>query len=111
MKNSAKISLGIAIGVALGAAIAYFSDKEKRDSFVDGVVTGADKAKDSLVEAYYEAKNKYYQYRDRLREESSIWRAKAGEMIDEGVEFAQRAGRKAEEKVEEFAEKAKEQLK
>lgn len=69
MKSEVKFGLGIAIGVALGAAIAYFSDKEKRNSFVDDVMTTADKARDSVVEGYYEAKAKYNQYRNKLRKE------------------------------------------
>ena len=67
MKSEVKFGLGIAIGVALGAAIAYFSDKEKRNSFVDDVMTTADKARDSVVEGYYEAK--YNQYRNKLKKE------------------------------------------
>ena len=69
MKSEVKFGLGIAIGVALGAAIAYFSDKEKRNSFVDDVMTTADKARDSVVEGYYEAKAKYNQYRNKLKKE------------------------------------------
>ena len=69
MKREVKFGLGIAIGVALGAAIAYFSDKEKRNSFVDDVMTTADKARDSVVEGYYEAKAKYNQYRNKLKKE------------------------------------------
>ena len=69
MKSEVKFGLGIAIGVALGAAIAYFSDKEKRNSFVDDVMTTADKARDSDVEGYYEAKAKYNQYRNKLKKE------------------------------------------
>ena len=69
MKSEVKFGLGIAIGVALGAAIAYFSDKEKRNSFVDDVMTTADKARDSVVEGYYEAKAKYIQYRNKLKKE------------------------------------------
>lgn len=69
MKSEVKFGLGIAIGVALGAAIAYFSDKEKRSSFVDDVMTTADKARDSVVEGYYEAKAKYNQYRNKLKKE------------------------------------------
>ena len=69
MKSEVKFGLGIAIGVALGAAIAYFSDKEKRNSFVDYVMTTADKARDSVVEGYYEAKAKYNQYRNKLKKE------------------------------------------
>ena len=69
MKSEVKFGLGIAIGVALGAAIAYFSDKEKSNSFVDDVMTTADKARDSVVEGYYEAKAKYNQYRNKLKKE------------------------------------------
>ena len=69
MKSEVKFGLGIAIGVALGAAIAYFSDKEKRNSFVDDVMTTADKARDSVVEGYQEAKAKYNQYRNKLKKE------------------------------------------
>ena len=69
MKTEVKFGLGIAIGVALGAAIAYFSDKEKRNSFVDDVMTTEDKARDSVVEGYYEAKAKYNQYRNKLKKE------------------------------------------
>ena len=69
MKSEVKFGLGIAIGVALGAAIAYFSDREKRNSFVDDVMTTADKARDSVVEGYYEAKAKYNQYRNKLKKE------------------------------------------
>ena len=69
MKSEVKFGLGIAIVVALGAAIAYFSDKEKRNSFVDDVMTTADKARDSVVEGYYEAKAKYNQYRNKLKKE------------------------------------------
>ena len=69
MKSEVKFGLGIAIGVALGAAIAYFSDTEKRNSFVDDVMTTADKARDSVVEGYYEAKAKYNQYRNKLKKE------------------------------------------
>ena len=69
MKSEVKFGLGIAIGVDLGDAIAYFSDKEKRNSFVDDVMTTADKARDSVVEGYYEAKAKYNQYRNKLKKE------------------------------------------
>ncbi len=71
MKDGFKFGLGVAIGAAIGAAIAYFADKEKRDNFVDSVSSAADKARDSVVEGYYEAKEKYYKYRDKLKRESS----------------------------------------
>lgn len=66
MKN-ARLGLGIAIGVAVGFGIAYFMDKEKRDSFMRDLRSTADRTKDSLLDNYYEAKEKYYSYRNKLK--------------------------------------------
>lgn len=71
MKSGVKFGLGIAIGMAVGAAIAYLADKDKREDLLDSVSTAADKARDSVVEGYYEAKEKYYKYRDRLKKEGA----------------------------------------
>ena len=48
--------LGILIGAAAGAAAAYFSDR---------------RARDSIVEGYYEAKDRYNRYRNKLTEETN----------------------------------------
>lgn len=61
-----KFALGILIGAALGAAAAYFADRNKRERFADDFSSTVDKARDSLVEGYYEAKDRYQQYRNRL---------------------------------------------
>ncbi|MBB6276278.1 YtxH domain-containing protein [Porphyromonas circumdentaria] len=86
MKGGFKFGLGVALGAAIGAAIAYFADKEKRDSFVDSVSSAADKARDSIVEGYYDAKEKYYKYRDKLKKESSQILKDVNERVNEGIE-------------------------
>lgn len=64
--NNGKFLLGMLIGAAAGAAAAYFADREKRERFADEVGSRVDKARDSLVEGYYEAKDRYNEYRHRL---------------------------------------------
>lgn len=68
MKN-VNLGLGIAIGVAIGLGIAYFSDKEKRDSFVSDIRSTADRTRDSFMEGYHDAKERYYNYRNKLKKE------------------------------------------
>lgn len=61
-----KFALGLLIGAAVGAAVAYLSDRNKRETFVDDLSSKVDRARDGLVEGYYEARNRYNQYRSRL---------------------------------------------
>ena len=58
MSSQGKFSLGLLVGLAIGAAAAYFADREKRTRFVEDINSTADKVKDSVVEGYYEAKNR-----------------------------------------------------
>ncbi|MDY5857987.1 MAG: YtxH domain-containing protein [Porphyromonas sp.] len=69
--NSGKFLLGILIGAAAGAAAAYFSDRSRRERFVDEVGSRVDRARDSLVEGYYEAKERYNEYRNRVSNTTS----------------------------------------
>lgn len=64
--GNGKFLLGVLIGAAVGAAAAYFADKSKRERFADDFSSTVDRARDSLVEGYYEAKDRYQQYRNRL---------------------------------------------
>ncbi|KGN67717.1 YtxH domain-containing protein [Porphyromonas sp. COT-239 OH1446] len=67
MANSnGRFALGLLIGAALGAAAAYFSDRNRREKFADDLSCTFDKAKDGLVESYYEAKDRYHNYRNKL---------------------------------------------
>ena len=66
MSSQGKFSLGLLVGLAIGAAAAYFADREKRTRFVEDINSTADKVKDSVVEGYYEAKNRYQKYRRKM---------------------------------------------
>ena len=55
--------LGLLLGAAAGAAAAYFSDRRHREVFADNV--------SSTVEGYYEAKERYNRYRNRLTDEAN----------------------------------------
>lgn len=67
MANSnGKFALGLFVGAFVGAAIAYLSDRDKRERLSDDLSCTFDKAKDGLVEGYYEAKERYQNYRDKL---------------------------------------------
>ena len=62
--------LGLFIGLAGGAAAAYFSDRRKREVFSDNVSSAVERTRDSIVEGYYEAKERYQRYRNKLTDEA-----------------------------------------
>lgn len=64
--SGGKFALGLLIGAAVGAAAAYFADRSRRERFADDFSSTVDRARDSIVEGYYEAKDRYSQYRNRL---------------------------------------------
>lgn len=73
MSNSCgggKFALGLILGAVVGAVATYFSDKQKRERFSEDFSAGVDRARDGIVEGYYEAKQKYQEYRDRLKGEA-----------------------------------------
>lgn len=71
MNSNVKFALGVAVGALAGALSAYFSDRNKRERFMDEVSSTADRVKDSVVEGYYDAKDKYLKYREKLVKETS----------------------------------------
>ena len=63
--------LGLLLGAAAGAAAAYFSDRRHREVFADNVSSTVERARDSIVEGYYEAKERYNRSRNRLTDEAN----------------------------------------
>lgn len=63
--------LGVLVGLAGGAAAAYFSDRRKREAFSDNVSSAVERTRDSIVEGYYEAKERYQRYRNKLTDETN----------------------------------------
>ncbi len=108
MRNSGKIALGIGIGLAVGSAIAYFADKKNRKAFVEGVSDLSEKTRDSIVEGYYEAKEKYFQYRDKLQRKAEAISDEAEALYEKGVKKAKELTNKAEDAIEKGVDKAKE---
>lgn len=81
--NSGKFALGLIIGGIIGAAAAYFSDKEKRERFGDDFSSTVDRTRDRLVEGYYEARDRYQQYRSRLSSETEQLIADVSQELDD----------------------------
>jgi len=52
-------------------AAAYFPDRRHREVFADNVSSTVERARDSIVEGYYEAKERYNRYRNRLTDEAN----------------------------------------
>ncbi len=81
MANSTgKFTLGLLLGAAAGVIATYFSDKEKRERFSEDFSEGVERAKDSLLENYEEAKVRYEKARKRLTKETK-------ELLDEAKEL------------------------
>ncbi|GAD04629.1 hypothetical protein HQ45_03940 [Porphyromonas crevioricanis] len=87
MQNQGKFTLGLILGAAAGAAIAYFLDETKRVRFVEGVSATAEKVQDSVVEGYYEAKDRYQKYRDKLARATRDLKSRVEEKAEEVEEF------------------------
>lgn len=64
--GSGKFALGLLLGAVFGAVAVYLSDKNKRETLVDDLSSTVDRTRDSLIEGYYEAKNRYNEYRERI---------------------------------------------
>ena len=69
--NNGKFFLGLLIGAVGGALATYFAERNKRESFANDLSSTLDRTRDSLVEGYYEAKDRYNEYRNRLSNRSA----------------------------------------
>ncbi len=78
--SSGKFTLGLLLGAVAGAAAAYFSDKDKRERFSEDFSEGVERAKDTLLDNYEEAKVRYEKARKRLMKETE-------ELIDDANEL------------------------
>ena len=101
MNNTGRIALGIALGAAIGAAITYLSDRDKRERLYDDLNTTADRTRDTLVEGYYDAKDKFETYRDKLMKRGEYLAEDLEEDFEDTVEKAKETVGKAKETVSE----------
>lgn len=122
MKNDGlKILLGVAIGTAIGAAIAYFSDEEKRNNFIDDVTDMKDSLQQKGQDMYYDARIKgrkakrdmsrymadmkdsamdaYGNAKDKMLRTKEDIEEKVSSSIDEAKESVEKASKEVKEEI------------
>ncbi|SPY35092.1 Gas vesicle protein [Porphyromonas cangingivalis] len=109
MRNDkVKLLLGIAIGTAIGAAIAYLSDDERRERLIDGVNDTADKMRENIKDAYYDARIRGRKAKRDLSRYMADMRGEAEDFYEDMKGRASRLARRGEEKFDEVVEKVEE---
>lgn len=76
------LCIGIIIGAALGAAATYLSNEKNRKNLCDNLKDVSDKAQDSLIEAYNNAKEQYNKYRNKLACQTEDYTSAIEEVLD-----------------------------
>ncbi|MDD7437232.1 MAG: YtxH domain-containing protein [Bacteroidales bacterium] len=108
--DGVKILIGVAIGTAIGAALAYFSDSQKRNQFIDDVSDYSDKVKNNVKDVYYDGKIRARKAKRDLSRYMADVKDEAGTFYDDMVNSARGLGRKAKHSVEELADLTQEEL-
>lgn len=62
-----KFFLGLLTGALVGAAAVCLSDENRRKKLLNDLSDTVNRTQDDLLEAYKDAKEKYYEYRRKLR--------------------------------------------
>lgn len=109
-RNGLKVLIGVALGTAIGACIAYFSDEEKRNRFIDDLSDKTERARDELKDAYYEGRIRARKAgRDFSRKFADV-KGDAQSAINDAMESARNLGKKGKATFEELSELTKEEL-
>ena len=108
--NGLKVLIGLAIGTAVGAAIAYFSDEERRNKFIDDVNDTADRFGENIKDAYYEGRIRARKAGRDISRRFADLRDNASSALSEAAESAKNFGRKAKDAAERVAELTEEEL-
>ena len=105
-----KVLVGVAIGAAIGAALAYFSDTQKRNDFIDDVTDKTARVRDDIKDAYYESKIRARKAKRDLSRYMSDMADEAGHFYDDAMAKAKRFGRKGVDAAEEVIELTRDDL-
>ncbi|MDN4754153.1 YtxH domain-containing protein [Porphyromonadaceae bacterium W3.11] len=108
--DGVKVLVGVAIGAAIGAAMAYFSDAQKRNEFVDDVNDRTGRVRDDFKDAYYEGKIRARKAKRDLSRYMADVKDDAGQIYDDVVSSAKTFGKKSKESAEEIIELTEEEL-
>lgn len=105
-----KVLIGVAIGTAVGAAIAYLSNEERRNRFIDNVNDTADRVKGDVRDAYYEGRIRARRTGRDLSRYIDGMKGDARDLYDNVCDSASRMGRKAKDTLEDIADLTEEEL-
>ncbi|MBR8702400.1 YtxH domain-containing protein [Porphyromonas levii] len=108
--DGVKVLVGIAIGAAIGAALAYFSDSQKRNQFIDDVSDYGGKMKSNVKDAYYDGKIRARKAKRDLSRYMADVKDEAGTLYDDMLSSAKGLGKKAKNSVEELVDLTEEEL-
>lgn len=108
--DGVKVLVGVAIGAAIGAALAYFSDSQKRNQFIDDVSDYGGKMKSNVKDAYYDGKIRARKAKRDLSRYMADVKDEAGALYDDMLSSAKGLGKKAKNSVEELADLTEEEL-
>lgn len=105
-----KFLFGLAVGTAVGATLAYFSDKERRNRFIENVSEKADRATDGIKDAYYEGRIRTRKIGRDLSRRWADFRSDASEVLHEAKETACSLGGKSKDTAKSIADHSQKQL-
>lgn len=108
--DGVKVLVGVAIGAAIGAALAYFSDAEKRNDFIDDVNDRSSRVRDDFKDAYYEGKIRARKAKRDLSRYMADVKDDAEHLYGDVLNSAKSFGRKAKNSAEEIVELTQEEL-
>lgn len=108
--NGLKVLIGLAIGTAVGAAIAYLSDEEKRNRFIDDVNDTTGRMGENIKDAYYEGRIRARKAGRDLSRRFSDLKDNASDTFNDVASSAKSFGRKAKDAAVNVAELTEEEL-
>lgn len=108
--DGVKVLVGVAIGAALGAALAYFSDSQKRNNFIDDFNDRTGRVRDDFKDAYYEGKIRARKAKRDLSRYMADVKDDAEHIYDDVISSAKNLSKKTKATTEDIVELTQEEL-
>lgn len=108
--DGVKVLMGVAIGAAIGAALAYLSDSQKRNQFIDEMSDYSGKMKSNIKDAYYDGKIRARKAKRDLSRYVADVKDEAGHIYDDVLTSTKGLGKKAKDSIDELADLTEKEL-